>query len=115
PFFESLYNQKVVFAQDVRVITECLRKNGQTLCHEAAQQLKRDYTLTELLDALKSCNMRSSPGPDGLPFQFYASTWEVTGPILLCVLNSLATVDLADRPTTELHIHLLQKPGGRAD
>ncbi|KAM0791856.1 hypothetical protein ACM66B_004113 [Microbotryomycetes sp. NB124-2] len=111
PFFELLYGAKVSDGASRQNIVHCLRRANQRLTAATIAKLEAEYDLEELRKALSKCNQRSSPGPDGLPFQFYEATWAVTGPILLRVLNSLATSDLANRPLTESHIHLLHKSG----
>lgn len=111
-FFEDLYSDRPT---DPSAMEKIARLRHQVLRGDAVQELEADYDLEELWDALQSCNRRSSPGPDGLPFQFYTATWEVTGPILLDALNALATRDDVSLPCTESHIHLLHKQGAHEE
>ncbi|KAM0786554.1 hypothetical protein ACM66B_002011 [Microbotryomycetes sp. NB124-2] len=54
-----------------------------------------EYDPEELRKALDTCNQRSSPGPGGRPFEFYAATWAHSDRSNPQVLNSLATSNLA--------------------
>ena len=63
--------------------------DDQKLGQDVAATLEDDYTLKELTRAMRKCNKRRSPSHSGLPVEFYEATWDVTGPILLEVLNSI--------------------------
>lgn len=51
-----------------------------TLTIEAAQRLDGPITLKEVQVAMKSLQVGKTPGPDGLPTEFYKTNLEVIAP-----------------------------------
>ncbi|SCV68471.1 BQ2448_592 [Microbotryum intermedium] len=80
-----------------------------------SHKLEKAYPLEEMTKAQESCKSNSSPGPDGLPVEFYRATWTVTGPILRDVINSIPTEGLRPELSARniAHIHLIHKRGER--
>lgn len=111
-FFSSLYSPK---ACDPSSLSLLLAGIERKLSPSDAAELEEDYTSEELATALKSCQRRSSPGPDGIPFEFYSATWKATGPILLAAINFIPTQVSTDLPLKEAHIHLPHKKGDHSD
>ena len=70
-------------------------------------------SLTELTAALDRSARGSSPGMDGLPYEFYRQFWDQLGPALAAVLREVYEDPLACLPPslTQGRITLLHKPG----
>lgn len=56
-------------------------------CSEAAA-LGADISLNELWDAVCDMSLGKSPGPDGIPFEFYIKFWPELGPMLLKMITT---------------------------
>jgi hypothetical protein len=78
-----------------------------------AQELEKDYSEEDLLAAASKCSKDASPGPDGLPVEFYLATWPVTGPILTELTNLIPSSDVNHRKPSRSHGHVLHKKGDR--
>ena len=46
-----------------------------------------EITLQEIATAVKGLNTGKSPGPDGLPAEFYVKFWDLLGPYLVQIFN----------------------------
>ena len=72
--FENIYKSK----DDICNNGEMFYKKGindQFLDEKDVENLNRDITETEILNALKKCNNKSSPGIDGIPAEVYKFFW----------------------------------------
>ncbi|SCZ90988.1 BZ3500_MvSof-1268-A1-R1_Chr1-3g02451 [Microbotryum saponariae] len=80
-----------------------------------SHKLEETYPLEEMTKAQEACKSNSSPGPDGLPVEFYRATWTATGPILRDVINSIPTEGLRPGPSARniAHINFIHKSGER--
>jgi len=110
-FYSDLYSKKETEDAAQQAIISDFKKR---LTLEASDLLEQDYTLEQLKEALDSCKFGSSPGPDGLPFEFYRKTWIYSGSILLAYLNSLPLYTPEELPPSEFHIHLIHKKGNHS-
>ncbi|SCV71979.1 BQ2448_4673 [Microbotryum intermedium] len=112
-YFESVYQDRPI---DDAALEEIIDGLASTRFSPAdSHKLERAYPLEEMTKAQESCKSNSSPGPDGLPVEFYRATWTVTGPILRDVINSIPTEGLSAEPSPRnvAHIHLIHKRGER--
>ncbi|SCV73864.1 BQ2448_6294 [Microbotryum intermedium] len=112
-YFESVYQDRPI---DDAALEEIIDGLASTRFSPAdSHKLERAYPLEEMSKAQESCKSNSSPGPDGLPVEFYRATWTVTGPILRDVINSIPTEGLRPEPSPRniAHIHLIHKTGER--
>ncbi|SCV74677.1 BQ2448_7706 [Microbotryum intermedium] len=112
-YFESVYQDRPI---DDAALEEIIDGLASTRFSPAdSHKLERAYPLEEMTKAQESCKSNSSPGPDGLPVEFYRATWTVTGPILRDVINSIPTEGLCAEPSPRniAHIHLIHKRGDR--
>ncbi|SCV74983.1 BQ2448_8012 [Microbotryum intermedium] len=112
-YFESVYQDRPI---DDAALEEIIDGLASTRFSPAdSHKLERPYPLEEMTKAQESCKSNSSPGPDGLPVEFYRATWTVTGPILRDVINSISTEGLSAEPSPRniAHIHLIHKRGDR--
>ena len=68
-----------------------------SLCEESQANLVKQLTFEEVKQIVKMCPNGKSPGLDGLPYEFYKSTWEVIGQDFTRVLQEqLANFSLID-------------------
>ncbi|SCV71852.1 BQ2448_4546 [Microbotryum intermedium] len=112
-YFESVYQDRPI---DDAALEEIIDGLASTRFSPAdSHKLEKAYPLEEMTKAQESCKSNSSPGPDGLPVEFYRATWTVTGPILRDVINSIPTEGLSAEPSPRnvAHIHLIHKRGER--
>ncbi|SCV71589.1 BQ2448_3177 [Microbotryum intermedium] len=112
-YFESVYQDRPI---DDAALEEIIDGLASTRFSPAdSHKLEKAYSLEEMTKAQESGKSNSSPGPDGLPVEFYRATWTVTGPILRDVINSISTEGLSAEPSPRniAHIHLIHKRGDR--
>lgn len=107
-FYAKLYDEEPIDEEALRDICKHFKSR---LSRQAYAELEKIYSVEEIEKALDKCKIRSSPGPDGLPFDFYSKTWLVTGPILTSIANHVAETDPAQLPQKVAHIHLIHKQG----
>ena len=62
-----------------------LEEVPRLICEEEAADLAADLTAEELQWAVSVCPQRKSPGPDGLPAEFYKCVWGVIAEDMLTV------------------------------
>ncbi len=74
------------------------------------QKLEKSITLDELKQTLQTCN-ESAPGPDGITYNTYKHTWEISGNIILNAWNYSCQVEHTSKSQKEAIITLLEKKG----
>ena len=72
---------------DEKALNDILSKIDRRLDEKSKEYLENDITSTEILDALKKHKNNKSPGPDGIPIEFYKLYWPVVGTDLLEVFR----------------------------
>lgn len=97
-----------VFAARVRQFCGDLPSLPQNL----ADALMLPITLEELSTIVRRMKSGSSPGPDGLPTEFYKTFWPELGPILVKLFNRFLSTGDLPQSFRESRIVLLPKPGG---
>jgi len=87
----------------------------RTLSEDARTALDRDLSLEELTNALQTTGAGKSPGPDGLPAEFFKKFWHELGNELLSVFKE--ALDRQEMPISQRGgiITLLYKKGDRRD
>lgn len=108
-FFGGLYKSQPSSKKDRDQLLSHLRKKVLITDH---RKLEEPFSEGSLQCELLKARPASAPGPDGLPFQFYTATWEVTGPILAECLNALMD-GTGSPPVHETNIVLLHKSGDK--
>ena len=73
-----------------------------------ADELALPITLDELNEALSKAHLGSSPGPDGIPIEFYRVFWDFAGPVLLTLTEMLQEGHHLSSPMVESVIVLPQ-------
>ena len=86
---------------------------AQKLSNSDSNELEYDYELEELTKAMKKCNRGRSPSHSGLPIEFYKATWQVTGPILLDILNDIPNRGVMTPSQRYRFLNLAHKKGER--
>ena len=81
-FYKDLYES----VPDQVLIEDDFFRNIVAVDREAAGDVTRCITLSELEETLRSCD-DSSPGPDGIPYSYWRHFWQDTGGILLNAWN----------------------------
>lgn len=107
-FYQSLYDDKA-FSQEA--LAEVCANFDRFMPPKDRAKLEEDYDMAEMSKAVEKCKTRASPGPDGLPVEFYSLTWRVTGPILRDIINFIATREPDELPPKVAHLHLIHKKG----
>ena len=74
--------------------------------------LDREITLKELEDAINAMAVNRSPGPDGLPVEFYDRFFHVIGRDLLRLYNEIFSDERGESPSQKMgYIKLVPKKG----
>lgn len=68
-------------------------------------------TNEELFDILKNIKSGSSPGPDGLPTEFYRTFWHITGNQIVQLVNDILTTSSIPPSFRKGRLVLLHKEG----
>uniref|UniRef100_A0A2R5L921 Putative reverse transcriptase n=1 Tax=Ornithodoros turicata TaxID=34597 RepID=A0A2R5L921_9ACAR len=91
----------------------CRQYEGLT--SDQSSDLDLDVSVHELFQAARSMRKGKSPGPDGLPVEFYLRFWDILGPALRGVF--LDAVERGTLPASSRrgYVKLLCKDGARAD
>ncbi|SGY11774.1 BQ5605_C011g06268 [Microbotryum silenes-dioicae] len=112
-YFEGVYEDRAIDDDALEKIIDGFASTR--LSHADSNKLEGAHPLEEMTKAQETCKSNSSPGPDGLPVEFYRATWAATGPILRDVINSIPTDDASSRTSARhtAHIHLIHKRGER--
>ncbi|SCZ88262.1 BZ3500_MvSof-1268-A1-R1_Chr10-2g02898 [Microbotryum saponariae] len=112
-YFERVYEDRPIDDAALKAIIDGLASTR--LSPADSLKLEEAYPLEEMTKAQEACKSNSSPGPDGLPVEFYRATWPATGPILRDVINSIPTEarQPGPLPRNTAHIHLIHKRGER--
>ncbi|SGY19804.1 BQ5605_C017g08322 [Microbotryum silenes-dioicae] len=107
-YFEGVYEDRAIDDDALEKIIDGLASTR--LSHADSNKLEGAYPLEEMTKAQETCKSNSSPGPDGLPIEFYRATWTATGPILRDVINSIPTderpislIDADERIISQAH------------
>ena len=91
-FFEESYTElykSELYNRDLRLkwLGQLKTKIDDDTNNELTDEIKR----AELDSALSTCDPGSSPGPDGIPFDFYKKYWDLIGPSMLKLMNEIMT------------------------
>lgn len=111
-FYSELYAERIPDQASLDALLDNLDTRISTA---DSRGLEQDYDLEDMDFALRKCKTRSSPGPDGLPVEFYSATWDVTGPIIVGIANFIARQEPESLPEKVAHLHLIPKPEGPND
>ncbi|SGY53342.1 BQ5605_C006g03749 [Microbotryum silenes-dioicae] len=112
-YFERVYEDRPIDDAALKAIIDGLASTR--LSPADSLKLEEAYPLEEMTKAQAACKSNSSPGPDGLPVEFYCATWPATGSILRDVINSIPTEarQPGPLPRNTAHIHLIHERGER--
>ena len=88
-----------------------------TLSDEDNEQLIEEIAMDELLEQVKRCPSHSSPGDDGLGYQFLAILFKIPAlqPLILDVYNKALLNGVAPESWKAIRVRLLPKKGDLTD
>ncbi len=75
-FYDELYSKSSLDQQAMITLLESLEK---TLSEEDKEMCEREITKKEIDDVVKELKKGSSPGADGISYEFYREYWDVIG------------------------------------
>ncbi len=75
-FYKNLYKKEQLVEEAVETL---LSKINQTLSKEDKETCEKDITKSEIDNVIKELKKDSSPGLDGLNYEFYKEYWQVIG------------------------------------
>lgn len=93
----------IYFLNKIQPFTPSISINSKNLCEE-------EMSLKELDDIIKKTPFNKSPGPDGLPFEFYRCFWEEIKEFILNVFNECAANGELTESMKQGVITLIPKP-----
>jgi len=107
-YYRELYKKQ----KDLTKVTEQddIFKGLPSLNDEERKQLEIPIDINELFLTLNTCS-ESAPGPDGISYDVYKSTWEVSGRIILDAWNHSVKIGQTSTTQREAVITLLEKKG----
>ena len=112
-FYKELYTANSAMNEDSK--TDILKHLDKVLDERSKGKLDEDISMAEVIHALKKQKNNKSPGPDGIPVEFYKMYWHTVGEELLNVFHSgLDNRRLAHSQYLAV-IKLLYKKGPRED
>lgn len=87
-YYKNLYSKRPI---DARTLDFMLKKVQFSMSPELARDLSAPIRASEIARAIKRTKRGSSPGPDGLPSEFYRTFAHVYVPIFVRLYNHMAT------------------------
>ncbi len=75
-FFQKIFTKQKL---DLTLQDQLLTKVHRRLPQEVKENMDKVMDNEEILFSLKECSTNSSPGIDGLPYEFYLEFWDVIG------------------------------------
>ena len=85
-FYKELYTANNAMNEDSK--TDILKHLDKVLDEGSKGKLDEDISMAEVIHALKKQKTNKSPGPDGIPVEFYKMYWHTVGEELLNVFHS---------------------------
>jgi len=73
-------------------------------------ELEKPVTINELYNTLSTCR-ESAPGPDGISYEVYKNTWEISGQIIMMAWNHSIRIGQTSQTQRQAVITLLEKKG----
>lgn len=108
-YYSDLYSSNCT--PSIPAIENFLSKlNLPTLPSDKAQMLEAPLTINEIYKSLIKMPNNKSPGPDGLPAEFYKTFWDILSPLLLRVITEIKTTSKIPPHMNTANITLIPKP-----
>lgn len=109
-FYQELYNSESNF--DKNVCNDFLNNiKLPRLSNDDSAKLDDSITLQECEAAVREMRKGKSPGPDGIPPEFYLTFWPLIGPLLMDMIQYSIRVGSFSRDVNSALISLLLKKG----
>lgn len=109
-FYENIFKSSNPKSEDIDLFLDTELPH---LNEEIINKFDDFINLEELTEAVNKMAINKSPGPDGLPVEFYKKFWDILGPDLIMIFNNIF---LANEPTKKFNesvIRLIYKNKGK--
>jgi hypothetical protein len=110
-YYSDLYDNKPTKEQSIQELLKVIQDSKQKLTNEQREMLDSPITIKETLEVLKHLPKNKSPGPDGLPEEFYAAYADLMAPILTNLFQDINAEDLSRLGWRESYIRIIYKKG----
>ena len=107
-YYKQLYANKMDNLEEMDKFLE--KHNLLRLNHEEIENINKPITSTEIETVIKNLPTNNSPGPDGLPGEFYGTFREELTPILLKLFQNTAEGGTLPNSFYKATITLIPKP-----
>lgn len=109
-FYRDLYSSRVSYTKsDLLRYLDCIQLPA--LGVDKSEQLDADISLEEVQVALGSMQSGKTPGPDGIPIEFYSTYQELLAPRLTALLKQFMEKESLPESTYDAIVVLVPKPG----
>ncbi len=109
-YYKNIFNQNHIMDEDL--IHEMLKNWDAKLTEEEREELMTPITINEIKGILNTRNSNSSPGPDGLTYQFYKKFKNtLLGPMCKLFNILLNGANLTDNMKTSFTIPIFKRKG----
>lgn len=108
--YEHLYAEEEI---DDTQLLQTVNFLNSVITPEENTEFLSEFTVDEVWELVSRSPSNKSPGPDGLPKEFYLSFWDVIGPIFTDVVNEIVKGGIISRDMKEGKIVLVPKSKGR--
>jgi len=107
-FYKDLYKKQADLNDPSP--TDAIFKELPKLDENDKNKLVEPITIDELYKTLNTCK-ESAPGPDGISYEVYKKTWEISGNVILNAWNHSIRIGQTSQSQREAVITLLEKKG----
>ena len=85
-YYSQLYDTKIT---DTRSTNKLLQNIKKRITPQQRLDLDKQITRQELEQALEKLQKKKTPGPDGIPAEFYQTHWSIFGDLYLNFINAV--------------------------
>ncbi|XP_074313454.1 uncharacterized protein LOC141648626 [Silene latifolia] len=105
----KLYFQELFLSSNPTVPAGVLAGLGSRVMAEMNEQLRREYTEEEVIEALNQMHPLKAPGPDGMNGLFYQTYWSSVGPDVISTVLAILRGQKSSRELNKTNIVLIRK------
>jgi hypothetical protein len=113
-FYERLYASEVHAPGTIEAREECWSSTSTQVSTEMNDELSRDLTLKEIMDAITTMPRIKTPGSDGIPTEFFQELTEDITPTLLKAFTAMLKLGETSAAINKGLITLIPKFGEHA-
>jgi len=110
-FYERLYASEAHVPNTIEAQEECWSSTLTRVSAEMNDELVRDLTLKEILDAITTMPKDKAPGSDGIPTEFFQELAENIAPTLLKAFTAMLKLGETSMTINKGLITLIPKSG----